>query len=564
MALYHKHRPQTFESVVGQEHIIKTITNQILTGNVSHAYLFCGPRGVGKTTTARLLAKSMNCTNRTPESFEPCDMCDSCLDISKSRAIDVIEIDAASNTGVDNVRTNIIDNAQFQPTKSKNKIFIIDEVHMLSTSAFNALLKIMEEPPTHVMFILATTELHKLPDTIVSRCQRFDFKRLSYGTMKEHLTSVAKEEGITVDSDVLDRLIRKSDGCARDGVSLLDQLLATGEKKITADIASVVLPISQVEKNVEWISSLIHNQAEEGLALLNTISEQDADMVFFATESIELLRLLMILKVAKQLTLSVTEYSEETTKCLQELSAHIDHKDLITLLDLLLKRKHEIRSAPIPQLPLEMVTVEWCYPRTPQHAPQHTTSETTERLTEPKTHEQAAPENTNTNSTALVQEKHIASLPEEITERHDTIAQSVPLEKDQPVSSLTTTESEVTEISNGPAVVPPTPSLTLEEAMLKWNAVITSIEQSSPSLVFILKGAQLIGVEQNTLTLGVAFSFHQDKLTANKTKFELEAKLSEVYERPMKLDVVVREAPKAETNGELDDLAAALGGEVVA
>ncbi len=173
MALYHKHRPQTFQDVIGQDHIVKTLSNQVTGDNVAHAYLFSGPRGVGKTTLARILAKAVNCPDRKEETDEPCNKCEFCKEISTSRSIDVIEIDAASHTGVDNVRENIIDNARFKPTKSKYKVFIIDEVHMLSTSAFNALLKTLEEPGSHVIFILATTELHKLPETIISRCLAF-------------------------------------------------------------------------------------------------------------------------------------------------------------------------------------------------------------------------------------------------------------------------------------------------------------------------------------------------------------------------------------------------------
>jgi DNA polymerase-3 subunit gamma/tau len=206
MALYHKHRPQTFSSIWGQEHIIQTITNQIKNNKLAHAYLFSGPRGVGKTTTARLLAKAANCRNRKNGEFEPCDTCDSCQEITSSRSIDVMEMDAASHTGVDNVREQIIENAQTQPTKSKYKIFIIDEAHMLSTSAFNALLKTLEEPPDFVIFILATTELNKVPETIISRCQRFDFKRLPAETIKKQIKKIAKTEGVEIDPAVIDRI----------------------------------------------------------------------------------------------------------------------------------------------------------------------------------------------------------------------------------------------------------------------------------------------------------------------------------------------------------------------
>ena len=202
--LYRKYRPQKFAQVTGQEHIITTIVNEIATGQVAHAYLFSGPRGTGKTTTARLLAKAVNCETRANGASEPCDTCLSCVEISAGRNIDVIEIDAASHTGVDNVRENIIDNAQFKPTKSKWKVFIIDEVHMLSTSAFNALLKTLEEPPAHVIFILATTELHKLPLTIISRCQRFNFHKIPLEQMRARLQELASSEEVKIDDEVME------------------------------------------------------------------------------------------------------------------------------------------------------------------------------------------------------------------------------------------------------------------------------------------------------------------------------------------------------------------------
>ena len=360
MALYHKHRPQKFSDIVGQEHIVKTIENQVNLNKVAHAYLFSGPRGVGKTTTARLLAKAINCTNKKEKTSEPCNTCESCEEIAKSRAIDVIEIDAASHTGVDNVRENIIENAQFKPTKSKYKVFIIDEVHMLSTSAFNALLKTLEEPPAHVIFVLATTELHKLPETIISRCQRFNYQKVNYSDLKNYLQKISKLEKVKIEDSVLDRIINKSDGCVRDSISLLDQIMATGEKEITAEVASLVLPTSNVEETLEFTKNLIENDPKSGLKLINSLADSGINLLQFANDTIELLRIMMITKADMKATGAGIDLNDKVKTELENLNKKIDYNKLVKLIDLVMKRRLEIKTSPLPQLPLEMVLIEFC------------------------------------------------------------------------------------------------------------------------------------------------------------------------------------------------------------
>src|SRR3989344_9182778 len=272
--LYRKYRPSTFADVYGQEHLITTIKNEIALGKIAQAYLFSGPRGVGKTTTARLLAKAVNCLTRKEGQFEPCNACGAWEQIRAGRHIDVIEVDAASQTGVDNVRENIIENAQFKPTTAKYKVFIIDEVHMLSNSSFNALLKTLEEPPAHVIFILATTELHKLPATVISRCQRFNFKKIGYDEMLARLKKISEEEKIKVDKEVFGRIINKSDGCLRDAESLLGQVFSLDLKKITVEDAQMILPSSNVESIIEFLEAITQGDGARALKLINTLTEE--------------------------------------------------------------------------------------------------------------------------------------------------------------------------------------------------------------------------------------------------------------------------------------------------
>ena len=527
MALYHKHRPQTFSDVVGQEHIVQTITNQITSEKVAHAYLFSGPRGVGKTTTARLIAKAMTCEQR--KKHEPCNTCTSCTEISESRSIDVIEIDAASHTGVDHVRENIIENAQFKPTSLSHKVFIIDEVHMLSTSAFNALLKTLEEPPAHVIFILATTEPHKLPDTIISRCQRFNFKKVPYETMKKHLENVAKAESVSVDGPVLDRVINKGDGCVRDAISLLDQLMATGEKKITEEVASLVLPTSNVEESLAFVTSLVEKNAQNGLDILARLAESGTHFPQFATDVLELLRSLMIGKSTNSLSGNV-DLSTDAQKKLTSLAAGIEFSDLVKLIDLLMARKAQIQSAPLPQLPLEMLVIEWCEGGTPGSSPPDT-----------------------------------AETPAETTQVSQTVAKAAVSQAEVAVEAPVTEEPPVVETTPEPTSPPAGDRVfTVDEVKDAWNTIVSSIETDSPSLTFIFRMANVLGVEGKTISFSVPYSFHRDKVMDNLCYPKVTGIMSEVLGGPVELDVSVVAVERPQTDdSEIQELAAAFGGEVV-
>src|SRR3954466_13549562 len=270
--LARKYRSGTFDELVGQEHIAQTLKKAIESGRIAHAYLFCGTRGTGKTSTARILAKCLNCEKSDKPTSEPCGKCNSCIAIARGDDIDVIEIDAASNTGVDNVR-DIISNAQYRPARSRFKIYIIDEVHMLSKSAFNALLKTLEEPPEHVKFILATTEPEKVLPTILSRCQRYDFRNIPTREIAEHLKSICKQEKIKADDDALLLVAKAGAGSMRDALSLLDRLLSVGEKQLTIETIEQLLGMPKAQAMFELVQKIGEGDVK---AVLNQSSKQIA------------------------------------------------------------------------------------------------------------------------------------------------------------------------------------------------------------------------------------------------------------------------------------------------
>ncbi len=293
-ALYRKYRPQTFDEVVGQKSVTQTLKAQLSTGKLSHAYLFTGSRGTGKTSCAKILAKAVNCLH--PEGGNPCNRCEACLSIDSGSCMDVLEIDAASNNGVDNVRS-LRDDAIYAPAEVKKRVYIIDEVHMLSISAFNALLKIIEEPPEHLLFILATTELHKVPATILSRCQRFSFRRLLPEDIAGRINYVAYQEGIDLSEDAALLLARLADGALRDGLSLLDQCAASGG---TVDVQRVYdcLGLAGSQKAAEMLGHIARHDAKAALSLFASQYAGGKDLAAMLDELVALSRDLLVLKTA--------------------------------------------------------------------------------------------------------------------------------------------------------------------------------------------------------------------------------------------------------------------------
>ena len=357
-ALYRKYRPQTFDDVVGQQAVTQTIKNQILTGKLSHAYLFTGSRGTGKTSSAKILAKAVNCEN--PQDGNPCNCCAACRTIDSGACMDVLEIDAASNNGVDNVR-DLRDDAVYTPSQVKMRVYIIDEVHMLSISAFNALLKIIEEPPEHLLFILATTELHKVPSTILSRCQRFSFRRISQEDIAARLQYVAYQENIELDDSAARVLARLADGGMRDGLSLLDQCASASAGDLTAERVYACLGIAGIQQCGQLMSYIADHNSAKALSLFNRFYSEGKDLGALMDELACITRDLMIMKTAPKEGISML--SGVATD--QEIKALIDRfsiGELVRMLGIVQQTVSGFTRSSSRRVDAELCIVNLCQP----------------------------------------------------------------------------------------------------------------------------------------------------------------------------------------------------------
>ena len=353
-ALYRKWRPQTFDEVVGQQHITQTLKNQVKTGRLSHAYIFIGTRGTGKTTCARILAKAVNCEN--PVDGNPCGVCPACRGISEGSVMDVVELDAASNNSVDNVRV-LREEAVFTPASVKKRVYIIDEVHMLSTAAFNALLKILEEPPEHLMFILATTELQKVPATILSRCQRHSFKRIDAPTIAQYLQYIASKEGFTLQPEAGELIARLADGGVRDALSLLDQCSAS--EVIDLDAVYYAMGLAGNRRTAALMDRILAHETEKAIRDFNAMWMDGKDPTTLLTELSGLLRDALMMKVAPKggQSLITGGYDSAT---LEALGARLTKEELICAMETLQKAQTQIRAGASPRTTAELCLVSLC------------------------------------------------------------------------------------------------------------------------------------------------------------------------------------------------------------
>lgn len=356
--LYRKYRPHVFSDVYGQDHITLTLENEIKNNRISHAYLFTGSRGTGKTTCAKILAKAVNCENNV--NGEPCNECEVCKGLDNGSIYDVVEIDAASNNGVDNIR-DLREDANYTPSRGKYRVYIIDEVHMLSTGAFNALLKTLEEPPAHVIFILATTEVHKLPATILSRCQRFDFKRIQPETMAVRLKQVAEYENLELDDDAAVLIARIADGALRDGLSILDQCAGKGEK-ITSQIVGDVAGIAGKEAMYKLSSCVADKDSSQAMSIISSLYQNSFDMERLCVEMINHFRNFLIVKTVKKSRELIVCTDDEYNSIING-AKRFTLENIIYALDLFQNTLVTIKGGAAARIEVEMAFVKLCEPK---------------------------------------------------------------------------------------------------------------------------------------------------------------------------------------------------------
>ncbi|HEY2982284.1 MAG TPA: DNA polymerase III subunit gamma/tau [Anaerolineales bacterium] len=505
-ALYRKYRPKGWEAVIGQEHVVQTLTNAIKADRVGHAYLFAGPRGTGKTTVARLLAKAINCLNDDPAK-RPDNECDYCKAVNENRFLDLIEIDAASNTSVDDVR-DLRDKINFSPSQGKYKIYLIDEVHMLSTAAFNALLKTLEEPPPHAVFVLATTEIHKIPATVLSRCQRHEFRRVPVDEIVANLKQIVKQEKLKADDDALTLIARQSTGSLRDAQSLLDQLASTADV-ISLALAQSVLGTATSQTVLDVLASVLDREPGRGLDALHRALDSGADPRSLARQIVEYLRGLMLIQMGN---LDQVEATSEVKKQMGVHAKAFRGADVLRLIKVFNSAASDLRGSWQPSLSLELALAEAMEAPTAQVA-------------------SAAPR-TGTPPAASAREPAPAPKADETTQ--STSAKAV--------------------ISAG-------------EVLKAWKQLSATLTKSHANLAALLNSVRMIDVQGNTLVLGFASDVLVSKMDKPEQIEATQKAIAEMLGVDLEIRCVVTNAKGKIPSGVAQDgmVATAIqhGGEIV-
>jgi DNA polymerase-3 subunit gamma/tau len=484
--LYRKYRPKNFAEVIGQHHIVQTLTNAIKNNRMGQAYLFTGPRGTGKTSIARILAKTINCEHS--KDAITCEKCQACQLINEGKTLDIIEIDAASNTGVDNIR-ELRETVALPPTALKYKVYIIDEVHMLSTGAFNALLKTLEEPPAHVVFILATTEIHKVPETILSRCQRFDFARLPIQNIIEKLTLIAKTEKIKIDADSLEMIAIAAEGGMRDAESLLGQVIALEDKNITRKEVEEILGTTDRKFAFEMAEMIVANDSTGAIAKINALLNDGYDLAVFNKTLVNYLRQLMLLKISPELKVHFSY--EMTGEQLQKMLAQAEKTDLakiVAAINLFLEAQSKISSFMLPQLPLEIAIIKATH---------------TFPALQPEAYNAQQPSNSqDTRNNNQANHKLQITNHKQISNSND---QNIASHSEQSEESRPNITSANNTARNQKQIM-------TYDIQSNWNKLLDAVKPLNHSLQALLFSCQVVFVENNAITLATPYDFYKEKL----------------------------------------------------
>ncbi len=360
-ALYRQWRPRYFHDVIGQDPIIKILTYQVHTGKISHAYLFSGSRGTGKTSTAKIFACAINCLD--PQDGEPCRKCANCLAAENEESLDIVEIDAASNNSVDEIR-DLREKIKYPPQMGAYRVYIIDEVHMLSQGAFNALLKTLEEPPKHAVFILATTEPQKLPATVLSRCQRYEFKRIPAAVLKQHLAGICEREKIEIDNTALDLIVRAAEGGARDAIGLLDMCRSNSGARVTVSVAEEVLGTANQEIMSGFVEKMVNYDVRGAIEVIDTLMRDGKDPGLVLKDTVSYLRSLILAQTCEESLPELLEITDSEAEVYKVQSGKVTRERLITMIDHFVRAENEVRWVSQPRIALELAALRTCMPET--------------------------------------------------------------------------------------------------------------------------------------------------------------------------------------------------------
>lgn len=511
-SLYRKWRPQTFKDIIGQKHITQTLINAIYLNRISHAYIFSGPRGVGKTTTARILAKSLNCLKGpTPN---PCNKCERCIRITNGYSMDVVEIDGASNRGIDDIR-DLRNKVRFAPAEGKYKVYIIDEVHMLTTEAFNALLKTLEEPPSHVIFIFATTNPHKIPSTILSRCQWFNFRRISLEDIVAKLKMIVKDEKLKIDDKTLNIIARSSTGSMRDAESALDQIIAYCGKDITSQSVREVLGIIEEEVFFEFTEAIIKDDTLKGIELINRTSDLGGDASQFVKNLMEYVHNLSIAKVCQKEILNLQGIFIEDRERLLKQSKTIKLEKLFNIVDYLAEVERKMRYTRHPWILLEMLVIKFTA------GENYSLKEVNEEKDEHFLDFSAK------NDVSISGKKNAETREEVQTKKkiQDKI-------KSKEGSSVKAKEAPI--------------NLELTQA---WPTILNKIKKTKMAVYSFIIANNLITIENNKLIIGFnkEYTFHKESLEKKNNKILLQELIKEETGRILAIECIINDNSKEDS-----------------